>query len=50
MFPFLNMISSGRIVVTIYEPGDPHIYPHFATLEQYHRIGQVFFPHHDLIF
>jgi hypothetical protein len=44
LFPFLNMISSGRIVVTLFEPGDPRIFPHFATLEQYHRVGLCFPP------
>jgi transcription initiation factor TFIID subunit 5 len=40
LFPFLNMISNGRIVIALKNDSDdvrtPSI-PHFATLEQYHR-------------
>jgi WD40 repeat protein len=39
LFPFLHMISSGRIVISLFEAGDPRIFPHFAILDQYHRVG-----------
>jgi transcription initiation factor TFIID subunit 5 len=40
LFPFLNMIATGRIHITLHDSNDLRILstPHFATLEQYHRM------------